>query len=123
MPIPRHKRHLYQTPAALAANHAVRLRAAGRCECRGRCGIDHTHTDERGATCDRCPELDGQMALFARGRVVITVAHLDHNPENNDLTNLAALCPACHLRYDAQHHAETRSRNRDAARGQGRLFP
>ncbi|MFP3986932.1 hypothetical protein U9R90_05395 [Streptomyces sp. E11-3] len=44
--------------------------------------------------------------------VVLTVAHLDHQPENVDPANLMAACQACHLRYDAAHHRETRARTR-----------
>lgn len=33
-------------------------------------------------------------------RVVLTVAHLDHTPENCADDNLAALCQRCHNRYD-----------------------
>ena len=42
-------------------------------------------------------------------KVVLTIAHLDHTPENCDPENLRALCQACHNRYDAKHRAETRS--------------
>jgi hypothetical protein len=42
------------------------------------------------------------------------VAHLDHTPENCDPANLKAMCQACHLSYDAEHHAETASRTREA---------
>ena len=45
--------------------------------------------------------------LFSGAKVVLTVAHLDHTPENCDPSNLLAMCQACHLRYDAGHHAET----------------
>lgn len=42
-------------------------------------------------------------------KVVLTVAHLDHVPENcgepGDRPNLRALCQRCHLTYDAKHHA------------------
>ena len=41
-------------------------------------------------------------------RVVLTVAHLDHTPENCDPNNLRALCQRCHNQYDAAHRAETR---------------
>ena len=36
-------------------------------------------------------------------RIVLTVAHLDHDEENPDVQDdrLAALCQRCHLRYDA----------------------
>lgn len=49
--------------------------------------------------------------------IVLTIAHLDHQPENCDPSNLKALCQRCHLRYDAQHHAENAKatrRNRKA---------
>jgi 5-methylcytosine-specific restriction endonuclease McrA len=35
------------------------------------------------------------------GRYVLTVAHLDQNPANNDPDNMKALCSVCHLRHDA----------------------
>lgn len=37
-------------------------------------------------------------------KVVITVAHLDHDEENHKVTidRLRALCQACHLRYDVK---------------------
>lgn len=34
-------------------------------------------------------------------RIVLTVAHLDHQPENCDPSNLKAWCQRCHNRYDA----------------------
>lgn len=40
--------------------------------------------------------------------IVLTIAHLDHDPTNNKRTNLAALCQRCHNRWDAKH----RQRNR-----------
>lgn len=39
--------------------------------------------------------------------IVLTIAHLDHQPENCDPDNLRALCQMHHLRHDAAHHAET----------------
>jgi len=45
-------------------------------------------------------------------RVVLTTAHLDHNPENNDERNLKALCQRCHNRYDAVHRKGTRRSGR-----------
>ena len=41
-------------------------------------------------------------------RVVCTVAHLDHNPENSSEDNLAFLCQKCHNSYDAPHRKQTR---------------
>lgn len=39
--------------------------------------------------------------------VVLTVAHLDHTPENCDPENLRAWCQRRHLHYDREHHRET----------------
>lgn len=33
-------------------------------------------------------------------RFTLTVAHLDHQPENCDRSNLRAWCSVCHCRYD-----------------------
>ena len=45
-------------------------------------------------------------------RYTLTVAHLDHTPSNCDRTNLKALCSVCHLRYDTQHHINSRRVNK-----------
>lgn len=47
-------------------------------------------------------------------RIVLTIAHLDHTPENNALDNLRALCQRCHLDWDAPHHAKTAANTRRA---------
>lgn len=44
-------------------------------------------------------------------KVVLTIAHLDHDIQNNDYSNLKALCQQCHLRYDKHHHQRKRSKN------------
>lgn len=43
------------------------------------------------------------------GWCVLTVAHLDHTPENVEPDNLRAMCQRCHLSYDRDHHAATRA--------------
>ncbi|WP_020395373.1 hypothetical protein [Thiolinea disciformis] len=43
--------------------------------------------------------------------IVLTVAHLDHDPTNNDPSNLRVLCGRCHLQYDEPHHRANRVRN------------
>lgn len=48
-----------------------------------------------------------RMSDYEVGRmvdVVLTIAHLDHVPENCADDNLRAWCQRCHLRYDQQHH-------------------
>jgi 5-methylcytosine-specific restriction endonuclease McrA len=43
-------------------------------------------------------------------KIVLTIAHLDHTPENCARENLRALCQKCHNTYDASHRAQTRKR-------------
>jgi hypothetical protein len=49
-------------------------------------------------------------------KIVLTTAHLNHDPEDNRDENLKALCQWCHLHYDAPHHKQTRSTRKDRAR-------
>jgi 5-methylcytosine-specific restriction endonuclease McrA len=63
------------------------------------CGIGaHVYDATTGALLDACPvsHLQGWKPV----RVVLTVAHLDHQPENCDPENLRAWCQRCHNRYD-----------------------
>jgi hypothetical protein len=53
---------------------------------------------------------------------VLTVAHLNHDPQDNRDENLKAMCQRCHLRYDRDLHAENRAKTLDRRRGQGGLF-
>lgn len=41
-------------------------------------------------------------------QIILTIAHLDHDPRNNDPDNLAALCQLHHCRYDAKVRGERR---------------
>lgn len=59
-----------------------------------------------------------EMNGFKMIKIVLTVAHLDHNPENNDESNLMAMCQRCHNRYDRKHRNETRNK----AKKQLKLF-
>jgi hypothetical protein len=54
-------------------------------------------------------------------RIVLTVAHLDHDVAHNGPDNLAALCQRCHLRLDRRQHADSSARTRDRKAGQLRL--
>ena len=55
-------------------------------------------------------------------RVVLTVAHLDHQPENCADENLRAMCQRCHLTYDAAHHAKNAAAGRRSRKAIGDLF-
>ena len=55
--------------------------------------------------------------------IVLTVAHLDHDPTNCDPANLAAMCQRHHLAYDHQHHLANAQATRRAKAGTLELFP
>jgi len=59
-----------------------------------------------------CRASNGDEHPVTGSKVVLTIAHLDHQPENNDPENLRAWCQRCHLTYDAMHHAESRRNSR-----------
>lgn len=42
-------------------------------------------------------------------RVVLTTAHIDHDPANCEDWNLAALCQRCHLHHDQVQHLHSRA--------------
>ena len=54
--------------------------------------------------------------------IVLTVAHLDHQPENCAPENLAALCQRHHLAYDHHHHRATAQATRRARKALRELF-
>lgn len=47
-----------------------------------------------------CRARNGQKHPVTGSTVVLTVAHLDHTPENNTPENLRCWCQRCHLLYD-----------------------
>ena len=68
---------------------SILVRAENKCEF---CGIENYVVRENGS------------------RIILTIAHLDHTPENCGPDNLRALCQKCHNTYDAKHRQETRKR-------------
>lgn len=55
-------------------------------------------------------------------RIVLTIAHLDHTPENCALENLRAWCQRCHLAYDHKHHQQNAYATRRKGRALGDLL-
>lgn len=99
----------------------IRARAGDKCEF---CNAPNRETIARGNGIDAgtyalmdgklYSEKTGEHLGWVKGseydlknfvKIVLTVAHLDHTPENCDESNLKALCQKCHLTYDAKHHA------------------
>lgn len=54
--------------------------------------------------------------------IVLTVAHLNHQPEDCRPENLAAMCQRHHLAYDHQHHMANARTTRRARLAIGELF-
>lgn len=103
----------------------IRERSGNRCEgspaypdCRLVNGW-HGYRDDAGVFHHVDPKEAARWSGVVHGyktfRVVLTVAHLDHIPENCDPSNLMHWCQRCHLVYDSRHHATNRARNRHAA--------
>lgn len=55
-------------------------------------------------------------------RVILTIAHLDHQPENCEPENLRALCQRHHLAHDHDHHRANAQATRRAKSGTAELF-
>lgn len=51
----------------------------------------------------------------------LTTAHLDQNTQNNDPSNLKALCTVCHLQHD-HPHLKSNAIAKQERIGQGKLF-
>lgn len=101
-------------------------RAKGRCECTGECGLHGVsmfHPEIR-----RCTEENGQPAKWAKGLIVLTVAHLNApggpcscEPHCAIPEHVKAMCQRCHLRYDIERHVRHRVEKRDAQRIKNRV--
>lgn len=87
MPIRPENRHHYKGQTWKALRKRVLDRAGNRCE------GSPTYPDCRARNHEAHPDTGS--------KVVLTVAHLDHDPANNDLRNLRAWCQRCHNTYDA----------------------
>ena len=57
--------------------------------------------------CEVCGAENYKSHPITNSKVILTVAHLDHNPENCDYSNLKAMCQKCHNNYDRNHRNET----------------
>ena len=75
---------------------------------------------ETGQHLGQCRHSDYELARMVD--VVLTIAHLDHVPENCAEDNLRAWCQRCHLRYDHDHHRANAQATRRARSGTLELF-
>lgn len=96
----------------------IKARAGNRCECQGECGLHQPNPHPR-----RCEERHGEPAKWAKGKVILTVAHCgDPSPENCADDNLKAMCQRCHLRYDLPQHQANAAATRRAKKNNQELF-
>jgi 5-methylcytosine-specific restriction endonuclease McrA len=91
MPIKPENKSKYPSNWKKISKYIRYIRAKNKCEF---CGVENYTINPRTGS-----------------KVILTVAHLDHNPANCDFDNLKALCQKCHNKYDAKHRAETRKNN------------
>ena len=88
-------------------------RALNHCE---RCGVrNHAHilrSKRNGAIYEYYYGVDDVIGFEKPVKVVLTIAHLDHDITNNHPENLMALCQRCHLRHDKEHHQANAARTR-----------
>lgn len=142
MPISPENRVLY--PANWREiSQRIRARAGGRCECTGECGLHQPketpchecllegpsfeckHCGGTGRILSglrRCSEMDGARASFAEGRIILTVAHLNHDPRDSRPENLLAMCQRCHNRLDVPHRRKNAAATRRAKLNNLELF-
>ncbi|MCY4464807.1 MAG: hypothetical protein OXE46_04650 [Chloroflexi bacterium] len=66
---------------------------------------------QAGWRCQWCDAEHGEPHPQTGSIVILTVAHLNHMPEDNRRDNLAALCQRCHLTYDMRIHIMRRKQN------------
>ena len=63
--------------------------------------------------CEMCGCENYKLHPVTGSKVILTVAHLDHTPENCDYSNLKALCQKCHNNYDVNHRKQTRFKTKN----------
>lgn len=69
-----------------------------------------------------CGAAHGARHPITGAVVVLTVAHIDHQPENCADENLRAVCQRCHNRYDQKHRQRNAAGTRRAKKQNGELF-
>jgi 5-methylcytosine-specific restriction endonuclease McrA len=98
MPIRAERRALYPKNWK-AISLAIRERAGWQCE--GSPGVY-----------PECRAVNAKPHPVTGSKVVLTVAHLDHDETSADPANLRAMCQRCHLTYDRHHHAKNAAAGR-----------
>lgn len=93
-----------RSPEWLSIVAAIRERAGNRCE--------------GSPLYPECRAAQGQPHPVTASVVILTTAHLDQDPSNNDPGNLRCWCQRCHLAYDRPVHRRKARITRDRRAGQ-----
>ena len=72
--------------------------------------------------CEQCAAINYQPHPVTGSKVILTVAHLDHDKTNNRFHNLKALCQRCHLYHDRKQHTWNRKYGKKTKYKNGRLL-
>lgn len=105
-PISPENRGKYPSDWPVISKRIKSERAGWQCECDGRCG--KTPHDE-----GRCTARHGEPSRLSGKPVIITTAHLNHDPSDCRDENLMAMCQSCHLAYDADLHHSNAAASRE----------
>lgn len=71
--------------------------------------------------CERCTAENYKPHPVIGSKVVLTVAHLDQDVNNNRFSNLAAFCQKCHFAHDQKHNLNKIKYGKDHKSNQGRI--
>lgn len=104
MPIRPENKNRYPKNWKKISEYIRFVRAGNRCEVCG--AINYSFVNK--FTRELCLQ-DEDYAI----KIILTTAHLDHNPENCEYDNLKAMCQKCHNKYDVKHRKETRKNTRN----------
>ena len=97
-----------RSPEWLAFRASLLGRAANRCE-----GTPQ-HPE--------CRAANGEPHPDTGSKVVLTIAHMDHDETHADPKRCRALCQRCHNQWDAPHRRANAERTRRAKLAAGDLF-
>ena len=139
MPVRDEMKPMYARDFARVKAEAME-RAGGRCQRCGRAdkathvvGVDGRWRDAAGGgwRTDRgAPATAPDPSKTHTTRTVLTLAHLDQDPANDDPANLAILCQRCHLAHDRaaqqrarRDHALLKARYRPATDNSPEMIP
>jgi hypothetical protein len=122
MPIRPENKHLYPKHWPTISRR-IRNRAGDKCE---QCGIANGvyRNNTTGEITTNLMQVETWTCVDedSVAKIVLTVAHLDHNPENCKPSNLRCWCQRCHNRYDAPMRARGIKERARAKRAIGDLF-